>query len=98
MPLRRLLLSVALALLTLLLSGTLLLGAAQRGIVKPPEGLLWLGPVALSGHRDCITQQWNMPCAAGRPWTLRLVVRRAPGGWRLIRLLRIEPASTGAPK
>lgn len=87
---RRLLLSAALALLTLLLGGALLLGAAQQGFVRPPEGLLWLGPVALSGHRDCVAQQWNMPCVAGRAWTLRVVTRRPNGGWRLVRLLRIE--------
>ena len=88
---RRLLLSLALTLLTLTLSGALLLGAVWQGVVKPPEGMVWVGPVALSAHRDCIAQ-WNMPCAAAKPWTVRLVVRRANGGWRLIRLLRVEPA------
>jgi hypothetical protein len=88
---RRVLWSLVLATLTLAVSGALLLGAIWQGAVQPPVGMVWLGPVALSAHRDCIAQ-WNMPCAAAKPWTLRLVVRRANGGWRLIRLLRVEPA------
>jgi hypothetical protein len=87
---RRLLGSLALAALALVMGGALLLGAIWQGAVRPPEGMVWLGPVALSSHRDCVSQ-WNMPCASARPWTLRLVVRRANGGWRLIRLLRVEP-------
>ena len=87
---RRLIASLALATLALLLGGALLLGAVWQDVVKPPEGMVWVGPVALSAHRDCIAQ-WNMPCAAAKPWTVRLVVRRANGGWRLIRLMRVEP-------
>src|SRR5688500_3762387 len=53
-PMRRVLWSLVLATLTLAVSGALLLGAIWQGAVQPPVGMVWLGPVALSAHRDCI--------------------------------------------
>ena len=88
---QRVLISVILAFLALTLSIFLVLGTIQQGFVEPPDGTLWLGPVALSSHYNCVAR-WSMPCSVAGRWTLGLVIDLPGDEARMWRLMQVDAA------